>query len=302
MRITFARIAAALVVVLLAAVPAAADTFKKDNWSLDLPEKWALDTYRDPHFPANATIFSRNNDDYPKAIVWALPPETKLRDPRLADRIFAIDPTRALPYKYNPHDYRITKDSMFQHEGHAARRIDFVDLENWVDSAVFIEPGRGMPLMVLDVKSSWNAGVNCGANDVCTREEGRVIAAEIEHMLASFRVLPAAGSASVNPSTDYFAACAAQYRSGNVQGALDACDKAIKADPRRADAYFIKGSLMLGQGKLDAQGKLTAPPGTAEALKKYLELTPNGAHADEVKQMLASIGATVETTYGSRKK
>jgi hypothetical protein len=42
---------------------------------------------------------------------------------------------------------------------------------------------------------------------------------------------------------------------------------------------------------------LVAPPGTVEALKKYLELAPNGAHAEDAKQMIDFVGSTVETQY-----
>jgi len=68
------------------------------------------------------------------------------------------------------------------------------------------------------------------------------------------------------------------------------CDKAIAADPKKADAYFIKGSTLFGSGKLDAQGKYIVPPGTLETLKKYLELAPDGAHAGDVKAMLEAAG------------
>ena len=111
-----------------------------------------------------------------------------------------------------------------------------------------------------------------------------------------------AASMDPNPGTAYFNLCATQYNSGNTQGALAACDKAIQADPNRADAYFIKGSLMMGDSKQDKEGKLIAPPGTAEALNKYLELAPDGGHANDVKQMLAFIGAKIETTYKDKKK
>jgi tetratricopeptide (TPR) repeat protein len=105
-----------------------------------------------------------------------------------------------------------------------------------------------------------------------------------------------------NPGTAYFNICATQYNTGNTQGALAACDKAIAADPTRADAYFIKGSLMVGESKLDKDGKLQATPGTSEALNKYLELAPDGPHAGDVKAMLQAIGAKIETTYHERKK
>jgi tetratricopeptide (TPR) repeat protein len=111
-----------------------------------------------------------------------------------------------------------------------------------------------------------------------------------------------AASMDPNPATAYFNICATQYNSGNTQGALAACDKAIAADATRADAYFIKGSLMVGDSKLDKDGKLTAPAGTSEALNKYLELAPDGPHAADVKAMLQAIGAKIETTYHERKK
>jgi tetratricopeptide (TPR) repeat protein len=111
-----------------------------------------------------------------------------------------------------------------------------------------------------------------------------------------------AASLDPNPGTAYFNLCATQYNSGNTQGALAACDKAIAADPNRADAYFIKGSLMLGDSKMDKEGKLQAPPGTSDALNKYLELAPDGPHAADVKAMLQAIGAKIETTYKEKKK
>ena len=106
-----------------------------------------------------------------------------------------------------------------------------------------------------------------------------------------------AASLDPNPATAYFNLCATQYNAGNVGGALTACDKAIAADPSKADAYFIKGSLLIGESKTDSSGKVIAPAGAAEALKRYLELAPNGPHVSDVKQLLSFIGSNVETTY-----
>jgi hypothetical protein len=47
---------------------------------------------------------------------------------------------------------------------------------------------------------------------------------------------------------------------------------------------------------------MVAPPGTADAFQKYLELQPTGPYADVAKQMLASIGSSVETGFGTKKK
>jgi hypothetical protein len=63
-------------------------------------------------------------------------------------------------------------------------------------------------------------------------------------------------------------------------------DKAIAADPKKADAYFIKGSVMVGQGAVGKNGKMTVPAGTVETLKQYLVLAPDGGHAKEVNDML----------------
>jgi tetratricopeptide (TPR) repeat protein len=85
------------------------------------------------------------------------------------------------------------------------------------------------------------------------------------------------------------------------QDAVDAFDKAIAADPNKADAYYWKGTNLIGAATLKGD-KMVAPEGTAEAFQKYLELQPTGPHAEEAKAMLTSIGATVETTFGKQKK
>jgi tetratricopeptide (TPR) repeat protein len=82
--------------------------------------------------------------------------------------------------------------------------------------------------------------------------------------------------------------------------AAQAFDKAIAADPNRADAYYWKGTNLIGAATLQGD-KMVAPPGTAEAFQKYLELQPTGPHAEEAKAMLQGLGATVETSYGKKK-
>ena len=84
------------------------------------------------------------------------------------------------------------------------------------------------------------------------------------------------------------------------KAAVDAFDKAIAADPNRADAYYWKGTNLIGAATLQGD-KMVAPPGTAEAFQKYLELQPTGPHAEEAKAMLQGLGATVETSYGKKK-
>jgi tetratricopeptide (TPR) repeat protein len=85
------------------------------------------------------------------------------------------------------------------------------------------------------------------------------------------------------------------------KAAAQAFDKAIAADPARADAYYWKGTNLIGGATLQGD-KMVAPPGTAEAFQKYLELAPTGPHAEEAKAMLQGLGAPVETSYGTKKK
>ncbi len=89
--------------------------------------------------------------------------------------------------------------------------------------------------------------------------------------------------------------------SGKIDQAIAIFDKVIAADPNKADAYYWKGVNLMGKATLKGN-KMEAPPGTEEAFNKYLELAPTGPFADPAKQMLASMGATVETTFGKGKK
>lgn len=99
----------------------------------------------------------------------------------------------------------------------------------------------------------------------------------------------------------YFNTGAVLTNAGKVDDAIAAFDKVIAADPTRADAYYWKGVNMIGKATLQGN-KMTAPPGTAEAFQKYLELQPTGTYAEPAKQMLTQIGGSVETSFGSKKK
>jgi len=110
----------------------------------------------------------------------------------------------------------------------------------------------------------------------------------------------AAAADPTNAGQYYFNTGAVLTNAGKVDDALAAFDKVIAADPSRADAYYWKGVNMIGKATLQAD-KMVAPPGTAEAFQKYLELQPTGTYADAAKQMLTSIGSSVETTYGKTK-
>ncbi len=73
--------------------------------------------------------------------------------------------------------------------------------------------------------------------------------------------------------------------------------KAIELDPNYADAYYQEALVLMNKVSLDAAGKMIAPPGTIEALQKYLALKPDGANADGAKAILEQLGSTVQTSF-----
>ncbi len=101
-------------------------------------------------------------------------------------------------------------------------------------------------------------------------------------------------------ATYFFNEGAVLTNAGKVDAAITAFDKVIAADPTKADAYYWKGVNLIGKATLKGD-KMVAPEGTAEAFQKYLELQPEGKLAQPAKDMLASIGATIETGFGKKK-
>src|SRR6266567_4289581 len=81
---------------------------------------------------------------------------------------------------------------------------------------------------------------------------------------------------------------------GAAEFNLGRYERAIKVDPTKADAYFIKGSALYGNGTLDQRNKYVVPPGTVEALQKYLQLAPNGGHVEDVRAMLGDLKSPVK--------
>jgi tetratricopeptide (TPR) repeat protein len=90
-------------------------------------------------------------------------------------------------------------------------------------------------------------------------------------------------------------------RAGNGDATVVAADKAIAADPSKPIPYYLKGKSLITKATVDPKTqKITAPPGTAEAYQKYLDLAPNGPFAGDAKAILAQLGTKQQTKY--RKK
>jgi len=103
-------------------------------------------------------------------------------------------------------------------------------------------------------------------------------------------------------ATYYFNEGAVLTNVGRADDAIAAFDKVIAADPTKALAYYWKGINLIGKATLGKDNKMEAPAGTADAFKKYLELDPTGPMAQTAKDMLGTIGSTVETGFGSPTK
>jgi tetratricopeptide (TPR) repeat protein len=69
-------------------------------------------------------------------------------------------------------------------------------------------------------------------------------------------------------------------------------------DANFAEAYYQYGLILAGKASVDtATGKVTPAPGTVEAFQKYLELAPTGANAQAAKDMITSLGTSIDTSY-----
>ena len=107
-------------------------------------------------------------------------------------------------------------------------------------------------------------------------------------------------AAQIDPSQAgkfYYNLGAVYVNTGNGEAAATAFKKAIELDANYADAYYQYGLSLMGKATTDSSGKLLAPPGTTEAFQKYLELKPDGPFAQPSKDMLASMGSTVQTNF-----
>ncbi|MES1262503.1 MAG: tetratricopeptide repeat protein, partial [Acidobacteriota bacterium] len=95
----------------------------------------------------------------------------------------------------------------------------------------------------------------------------------------------------------YYNLGALLVNSGQNDAATDTFKKAIDLDPNYADAQYQYGVALAGKATTDASGKVIPPPGTVEALQKYLELKPDGVNAPAAKEMIAALGGSVSTTF-----
>src|ERR1035441_4920981 len=136
--------------------------------------------------------------------------------------------------------------------------------------------------------------VTAAANNQLGQAYGRT--GKVKEAAAAYEL--AAKADPTKAATYYFNEAATLFNGNDIDGAAAAADKAIAADPTKADAYYLKGQALVQKATVDPKtSTITAPPECIAAYQKYLELAPTGPHAQEVKDVLAGIGAKVAETY-----
>ena len=155
-----------------------------------------------------------------------------------------------------------------------------------------------------DALASWDKGIQIARDAVASgrdMERARTVLGQMLNSEGNFQVqlkqfekaiplFTEAAEVSANPASPLFNLCATQFNLDHLEAALTACDKTIAANPGMADAYFVKASILFGEGRSE-QGRYQTPDGTREALTKYLELDPEGSHANDARDMLRKIGS-----------
>lgn len=95
----------------------------------------------------------------------------------------------------------------------------------------------------------------------------------------------------------YYNLGAVLVNTNQTDAAVEAFHKSVAADPNYADAYYQLGLTLMGKVTMSPDGKMVAAPGTIDAFQKYLALAPDGPNAATAKEMLTSLGTTVDTGF-----
>jgi len=94
-----------------------------------------------------------------------------------------------------------------------------------------------------------------------------------------------AAELAINQGQAWFNVCAVYYNIGNTRDSAVACRKCVAADPTRANAWFVLGSVLFADAPIE-NGKVAIPEEGRVALHKYMELAPDGPHAEDAKGMI----------------
>ena len=129
--------------------------------------------------------------------------------------------------------------------------------------------------------------------------EGNLLV-QMKRLDDALSVFKQATEVSAYPAMPYFNLCATYYNLKRGQDAVPACEKAISLDPTMSDAYYIKASILFGQGHQE-HGKYMAPAETSDMLNKYLQYAPFGQHASAVRSMIDKLNEEEEVPQKAAK-
>jgi tetratricopeptide (TPR) repeat protein len=116
---------------------------------------------------------------------------------------------------------------------------------------------------------------------------------------AQVELMKAAELDAVNAPQYYFNLGAVLVNTGHMQEAADAFKKSTEANPNFAEGYYQLGVTLIGMATVDPKtGGMIPPPGTKEALEKYVALAPTGPNAEAAKSLVDTLGASVTTSVG----
>jgi tetratricopeptide (TPR) repeat protein len=107
-------------------------------------------------------------------------------------------------------------------------------------------------------------------------------------------------AATLNPpgaGQYYYNLGALEVNAGQNDAANETFKKAITIEPPYPEAFYQYGLTLVAKASYDKDGKIVPVPGTVEAFQKYLDLNPTGGHAQEAKDMLTTLGSTLQVQY-----
>jgi tetratricopeptide (TPR) repeat protein len=138
-------------------------------------------------------------------------------------------------------------------------------------------------------------------NGVGYSQLGQIYAKEGNAKDAADAYDAAAKALPANAGSYYYNEAVTLYKAQKMPEAAAAADKAIAADPKKAEAYYIKVEA-LAPGITTTGGKYVTPPGLADAANMYLDLAPTGPYAGEMKGLLTELGEKIQSGYKAPKK
>jgi superkiller protein 3 len=106
-------------------------------------------------------------------------------------------------------------------------------------------------------------------------------------------------------ATSFFNMAVNFINANDFKSAIEPLKRALDADPSRLDAYYWLGVALYNSAEYKMEGnefKTILQPGTREAFEQYLAMAPNGKYANEAREALKAIDATVPASVRVKKK